>query len=174
MCALCRAGHRRLGRGRHPYRSIAAITAMLILQSPAHAADRVQISGLSDISFGTLTSFSVDTIRSQSICVYAKSSLDNYRVTATGSGAGGAFLLASGADTLPYEVQWSALSGQATGTTLTAGVPLGAQHSTATRPICDKGPPTTASLIVVLRSAAVSSAISGTYTGTLTLLIQPE
>jgi len=154
--------------------SFAAIAAMLIVHSPADAADKVQISGLSDISFGTLTDFSVDTVRSQSICVFAKSTVDNYRVTATGSGGGGAFLLSSGSDTLPYEVQWNSASGQTTGTKLTAGVPLGAQHSTATRDICDKGPPTTASLIVVLRSAAVSSAITGTYTGTLTLLIQPE
>lgn len=152
--------------------SIAALAA--VLGSPAEAADKVQISGLSDISFGTLTNFGVDAIRSQSICVFAKSSVDNYKVTATGSGAGGAFLLSSGSDKLPYEVQWSSASGQTTGTSLTAGVPLGAQHSTATRDICDKGPPTTASLIVVLRSAAISSAITGTYTGTLTLLIQPE
>lgn len=153
---------------------IAATVCFVFVQSPAAAADKVQISGLQDITFGTLTDFAVDTVRSQSICVYAKSSLDNYSITATGSGLGGGFFLSSASDSLPYEVQWSAASGQNSGTALAAGVPLGGQHSTATREVCDKGPPTTASLIVVLRSAAVSSAISGTYTGTLTLLVQPQ
>jgi hypothetical protein len=142
----------------------------------AKAADQVRISGLSDVAFGTISNFGADSVRQQNICVYAKTAgLDQYTVAATGSGSGGAFLLSSGSNTLPYEVQWNALSGQTAGTQLVANQPLtGLTAGGGNQDDCSKGPPTTASLIVIIRSAAVSAAISGTYNGTLTLLVAPN
>lgn len=153
-----------------------AVTACtcLLPSSPAFAADKVRITGLSDVAFGTITNFAADSVRSQSICVFAKSTNDNYRVTASGTGSGGAFTLSSGSDTLPYEVEWSDTSGQTSGAQLSANVAMTGQQSTATSDDCSKGPATTASLVVILRSAAVSSAITGTYTGALTIVVAPE
>lgn len=146
----------------------------LLPQAPAFAEDKVRISGLSDVSFGTITNFAADSQRSQSICVYAKSAVNNYRVTASGTGSGGTFALSSGSDALPYDVQWSDTSGQTSGAQLSANVPLTGQTSTATRDDCSKGPATTASLIVIVRSAAITSALAGSYTGSLTIVIAPE
>ena len=144
----------------------------------AQAADQVRISRLSDVTFGTIGNFSADYVRAQDICLYSKSPPgNNYRITASGSGAGGGFLLGSGGATLPFEVQWADLPGQTSGTQLVANQPAAAQHSTAGAGDpgdCSKGPITTASLIVILRSATIAAATSGDYTGTLTLLVAPE
>lgn len=147
----------------------------LWLPTQAGAADKVRISALSDVTFGTIANFASDSFRSQSVCVYSKSPpLDRYRITASGSGPAGSFRLTSGSDSLPYEVQWRDVSGQATGTPLVAGQPLTAQQNSATVDDCSKGPATTGSVIVILRAAAVGSVTSGTYTGTLSLLVAPE
>jgi hypothetical protein len=95
-------------------------------------------------------------------------------VQATGSGSGGAFTLASGSASLAYEVQWSQVSGQTSGTQLSPNVALTGQVSSATQPSCNSGPSTSASLIVILRSAQLSAAAAGSYSGTLTLLVAPE
>ncbi len=172
-------GRKGNGGPRRLISACALLSSLIALAAaPAEAASTVRISGLSDVAFGSISNFTVDAVSSQSICVYAKSPPNNnYRVTASGSGAGGAFLLSSGTATLPFEVQWSDSPGQSAGTQLLANQPLTAQHSssgTGSVDDCSKGPASTASLIIVLRSAAVSAASSGTYSGTLTLLVAPE
>ncbi len=156
--------------------------ALAAAQIPTNAlaADKVRISGLSDVAFGTISNFAVDSIRNQSICVYAKgppAPKDGYNVTATGSGPGGGFLLSSGSNTLAYEVQWNDAAGQTSGTQLLPNQVLTGNRTGAGNNAtddCSRGPATTASLIVIVRSAAVSAAISGTYSGTLTLLVAPN
>jgi hypothetical protein len=172
---------RRLGYGAPPRLKLAWLScAALAIASPAAAGpgDKARISGLSDVAFGSIANFGTDSVRSQSICLYSKSPpADNYRITAAGSGPGGSFLLSSGSDTLPFELQWSDRPGQDTGAQLLANQPLSAQTTaagTSATDDCSKGPATTASLIVILRSAAISAATSGTYAGTLTLLVAPE
>ena len=159
----------------------AGFAALLLVFStdPASAqatgAHKVRVSGLSDAIFGSVTSFTADAVRSQSICVYSKAPpTDNYRITASGSGSGGAFTLSSGTDTLPYEVQWSDTAGQNGGTQLSPNVPLAGQRNFAANDDCSRGPATTATLLVVLRSAVLSAAIAGSYNGSLTLLVSPE
>jgi hypothetical protein len=46
--------------------------------------------------------------------------------------------------------------------------------STASHQTCSTGPASSASLIILLRSAALSSARAGSYNGTLTLVVGPE
>ena len=53
-------------------------------------------------------------------------------------------------------------------------VPLTGQISSATQQTCNNGPANSASLVVIVRSAALSSAAAGSYSGTLTLVIGPE
>lgn len=155
----------------------AAVPVALALTSTAvRAGDEVRISGLSNAAFGTLTSLTTDAVRRQNVCLYSKSPPNNfYRITGTGSGAGGAFLLASGSATLPYEVQWADTSGQLTGQTLTANQPLTGQQSpfgAGDSDDCAGG--TSATLIVVLRASALGAAAGGTYQGTLNLLVAPQ
>ena len=152
--------------GRRLVRLIAGIAAFAA--ASAASGQAVLVSGLSDIGFGTITSFGADRTQSQSICAYSGLLGGRYTVAATGSGAAGAFTLANGAARLPYEVQWSTSSGQTSGTNLSPGVPLGGQTMLLSCPILQT---TNASLTVVLRAAALSSATAGAYTGTLTIIL---
>lgn len=149
--------------------------ALLLPGVPAAAvSNKVRITGLTDVAFGTIANLSLDAIQSQSVCLFAETNTNGYNITATGSGSAGSFQLASGLNSLDYEVQWSSSAGQNSGTQLTANTPLTGQISAATQQTCNNGPATTASLIVVLRSAALSSAAAGSYSGTLTLVVGPE
>jgi hypothetical protein len=179
-------GGRHLPRGRRvrrthaPRRAVTALalcTALLpaLIAAPTFAAsNKVRITNLSDVSFGTIANLSLDAVVSQSVCLYADTNTNGYNVTASGTGAAGAFALSSGTASLPYDVEWSNSAGKTSGTQLTANVPLTGQVSAATHQSCSNGPASSASLILVLRSAALSSASAGTYSGTLTLLVGPE
>jgi hypothetical protein len=149
-------------------------TALLLNISPAQAADKARITGLSDVSFGAIANLGADAVRSQSLCLYSNSATSGYNVTATGGGPAGAFQLSSGGLSLPFEVLWSSSAGQSSGTKLNPNVPLTGQVSAATHQTCGSGPASSASLTLVLRSSALSSATAGTYSGTLSLLVAPE
>jgi hypothetical protein len=155
---------------------IAGGLPLLLPASPALAAanDKVRITGLSDVAFGTIANFGVDAVRSESVCLYSNSVANGYNVTAIGTGPGGAFQASSGTLALPFEVQWSSSAGQSSGAGLSPNIPPTGQISTATQQTCNSGPATSASLIVILRSTALSSATAGTYNGSVTLLIGPE
>lgn len=138
------------------------------------ASNKVRISSLSDVTFGTLSDLSSDAVQSQSLCLYSDTPTSGYNVTASGGGPGGAFQLTSGLSSLPYEVQWSSSSGRSSGVQLSPNVPLTGQTSAASHQVCTNGPASSASLIVLLRSASLSSVTAGTYSGTLTLLVGAE
>lgn len=153
---------------------VAATAGMLACPPAAVAAPQAQISGLTDLAFGTITNFASDSVRSESICVFSNTKNNGYSVTASGTGTGGAFTLASGSFQLAYDVQWNDVSGQTSGTQLSPNVALTGLTSSATQATCNKGPASSASLIVILRSASILGARAGTYNGTLTLLITPQ
>jgi hypothetical protein len=144
-----------------------AAAAMLALTAPAYAQG-VQVTGLSDVAFGTIGSFGSDLVRSQSICAFSGLLGGRYSVTASGSGAGGAFTLSNGAAALPYEVQWNTTAGQSSGIGLTANVPLGGQTMLLSCPVLQT---TNTSLIVILRAAQLHVATAGNYSGTLTVIL---
>lgn len=149
--------------------------ALLLAPALASAAsNKVRITNLGDVAFGAIGNLGTDAVRSQSVCLYADTNTNSYNITATGTGPAGAFELSSGVASMPYEVQWSSASGQSTGSQLAPNVPLAGQLSSGTQQTCSNGPATTASLILVLRSAALSSAAAGTYSGTLTLVVGAE
>jgi hypothetical protein len=162
--------------GGHGVRSAAlAALAVLAAGAPAAAAT-VDISGLQDVSFTGLDPL-VDATRTQNLCVFSNTITRGYNVTARGSGASSAFTLSAGGSVsaLPYTVQWSPSSGGTTGTALTPGAPLTGQTSAATQVMCHNGVATSASLIVILRTADLQAAASGvSYAGTLALTIAPE
>lgn len=141
----------------------------------ATVPNRAQLTALSDISF-TNADPSTNATNSQNVCAWSNTATKGYSITATGSGSGGAFTLASGALTpIPYSVQWNQSSGQSSGTSLTAATALGSLLSTATKPTCSSGPSTTASLIVTIAASDLQDMVAATsYTGTLTLLLTPQ
>lgn len=134
---------------------------------------RVQITGLTDVVFGTIDP-TVAASSAENVCVWSNTSGKGYTVTATGNGTANAFTLTDGTNTLPYSVQWANTSGQTSGSALTTGTALGGLTSTAVNPTCSAGPPTTASLIVGMTAANLQAAVASSYTGTLTLVVAPQ
>jgi hypothetical protein len=141
--------------------------------TPARAADKARITGLSDVSFGLITG-TADQAISESVCAYSSSNTGGYSVTATGDGNGGAFELSSAANQLAYDVLWAGSADQAGGTALVAGSATGGFTSVAGQQFCNSGASTSASLTVVIRSATLGSAMAGTYAGALQITIAPE
>jgi hypothetical protein len=154
--------------------AIGVASSLLFPAEAIAASNKVRITNLTDVAFGTVANLSVDTVRSQSVCLFADTNTNGYTITATGTGPSGAFELTSGLTPMNFEVQWSGSAGQSSGTQLTPNVPLTGQVSAATHQTCSNGPATSASLVLVLRSSALSSAKAGTYNGTLTLIVGPE
>ena len=162
-----------------PYIAAAAIAAVAVLMVPmqAHAQSQARITGLTDVSYGTINSFTNQT-NSQNVCIYSAFIFfgfpirRNYSVRATGNGTGGAFTLASGAGTLPYEVRWDDAANQTTGTQLLAGVNATGFGNAATNQTCTGGE--NASLIVTITGASLTTATAGSYTGVLSITITPE
>lgn len=154
-------------------RSISAVLLALALPAPWEpaAAQGVQISHLSDVSFGTIANVGVDQVQSQSVCAFSGLLGGRYSLTATGSGAGGAFTLANGSGVLAYEVQWNGTSGQSSGTNLVSGTSLTGQTMLLSCPLLQA---TNSSLIVILRGTALSVATAGNYGGTLTIMLAAD
>jgi hypothetical protein len=163
--------------GRLPFRFFGAVAGIWLLTAsyPSAAQERfVRITKLSDVNFGLISNVNADAVQRQNLCVFSGRPNLGYNVRATGSGPGGSFRLLNGAATMPFEVQWGATAGQTSGFTLSPNVVRTGLVSQAAQQICSNGPPTTATLIVLLRAAALQAAPTGNYSGTLTLVIAPE
>jgi hypothetical protein len=154
-------------------RLVVGLAIATVMSAPA-LGQRVRVSGVTDLSFGLLAGFQSDQRQSQSICVYSNGQSSGYSISAWGSGSAGSFELSNGLNTLHYDVEWSPVSGQTTGTNITPNVPLPGQVSGAGHQVCNTGPATSASLIVVLRGVDLAQAREGNYTGSLSLLISAE
>lgn len=138
------------------------------------AAQQVRIRQLTDIPFGVIGNSPVDTVLTDNLCVYSTATSGRYTITAKGSGASSAFTLASGANVLPYEVQWAFSSGSTSGTALSPNVALVGTTTNRTNSTCNLAASLTATLVVVLRANTQQSAAAGNYTGTLTLIVAPN
>jgi hypothetical protein len=152
--------------------AVALAMAASALPSPASAADKVKISALTDLAFGSLST-STDTTVSENLC--ANSSTNGYTVTATGNGTASAFTLAGPSFNLPYEVRWAGTPSATSGTALTAGTASpGFTHPSNLQQSCGGGgPASSATLLVTIRAAALGSARAGSYSGLLTISIAP-
>lgn len=116
--------HKQLGRGVSSG-VLTSLALILALAAPAHAASqgslgatstgsvtitvsvapRVSISGLADMSFNIQDPSEVAS-GTQDICIWSNTASKSYTITASGSGPGGAFVLLSGAQAVPYKVSW--------------------------------------------------------------------
>lgn len=153
---------------------LTGILALLMGLPTAAQAQQVRISRLTNVGFGTITALGTDQRRTRNVCVYSSAAGGRYSITARGNGAANAFTIASGARTIPYEVQWAQTSGQTVGTALSSGVALTGQTSAAVNSGCTLAPTRTATLIVILRGANLASATAGAYSGVLTLVVAPN
>jgi hypothetical protein len=153
--------------------SLAFLAAAIGLPQQA-AAQKVRVTNLADVNFGLVSNLQADTRRSQNVCLFSNSTGGRYSITASGSGSGSSFALADGANSLPYEVQWSDQSGQTSGISLAPTVTSTGRVSAATQQTCNSGPATSASLIVILRASSLTQAREGSYSGSLTLLVAAE
>ena len=151
-----------------------AFTLTLVLTPDAALADKVRITSLSDVNFGMIANPQVEARRSQNMCVYSNGTGMTYSVSASGTGNGASFVLTSGANSLPFQVEWSDSTGQSSGVSLSPATPLTGQRSSATQQFCNSGPATSASMIIVLRPSDLTQAREGNYAGTLNLLISAE
>lgn len=140
----------------------------------ASVPNRVQLSGLSDVSFLNQDPATA-ALNAQNVCVWSNTGTKGYNVTASGSGTASAFTLSNGALTVPYSVEWSQTSGQSSGTALSTGTALTGLKSTAATATCSSGASSTASLIVKMSTTNLQTMQAATtYTGTLTLVVAPE
>src|SRR5687767_2312750 len=106
-----------------------ALMLALIAQPDPASAEKVRITNLSDVDFGLLSNLQADSRRQQNICLFSSSGGGAYSVAASGSGAGSAFTLSNGSNSLVYEVEWSNQSGQSNGSRLTPNAPLSGRTS---------------------------------------------
>ena len=154
--------------------TVAAVGAATLIPGTAfaQASDRVRLTGLSDVNFGTITAVEFDASVAQSVCLYSRTG--RYGISAIGSGSSGAFSLSGGATSLPYAVEWSQTAGSQSGAVLQPNTALTGLLATATHQTCQSGPTASASLIVRLKGLDLSAAQMGAYNGTLTLIVAVE
>ncbi|TQV89035.1 hypothetical protein [Aliikangiella coralliicola] len=129
----------------------------------------VRVSNLNDINLGNFNGGAGDLSGSDTFCVY-RNGAGNYNINMSGSGAANAYTLASGANTLPYAVEFvngATTTAMATGTALT-----GQTGANTTSDTC--GGADNVSLNVTVANGDLAAAPAGTYTGTLTIVVAPE
>ena len=127
----------------------------------------VQITNVADLDLGIYATLAADVAADDDVCVF--SSTGGYSVTLSGAGAG--FTLDGGAaGAIPYLVQWAA--GGAPAVPVVPGTPIVSQPGDATSLNCNGG--TNANFAVSVSAALFNAAAPGTYTDTLTLLVEPE
>jgi hypothetical protein len=147
-------------------------TCIVAVLWAAPLAAQVQISGLSDLAFGTWNGAS-DVEGEVDHCVLGNQG-GRFSIEATGDGPGDSFALTNGPVSLPYQVAYDDGSGWSQ---LNSGTPLsgqrGSQNTNQFRRCLDGSQPRERVRVRVL-AQDLSGAIGGGYSGTLTLLVAPE
>ena len=152
-------------------RVLAVIVAAALNAQPA-TAQLVRIGQLNDIAFGTLTTAGADRVLTDNLCVYTSSATGRYRVTATGTSSGSTFMMTSGGNQLPIELQWAFSANQTSGTPLLPSTAVAGTTGNTNNFTCNGQP--SASLIVILRAAQNGSARAGSYSGSVSIRIAPN
>ena len=129
---------------------------------------------LQSVAFGSVA-ITADLVSRQNSCSFTGVNPVIYSITASGNGPGSSFAMTNGTSILPYEVQWAQSANASTGTNLVAGQALTGQQTQAILSglTCALGI-TNATLIVTVRSGALQQATTGSYTGSLTILLSPQ
>ena len=132
--------------------------------------NEVRITGLADVDFGTYPATgNLDS--NYDLCIYSNMPGATYDITASGDGAGSAFTIAYLANTIPYVVNWNDTTGTVGKSQLTATVSVPQTGANQQTTDCSVGGDS-ANLEIEINGADISGKPNGTYTGTLTLLIE--
>ncbi len=153
------------------------VVILLGLSRPALAIlDTIQITNLSDFTLPNWNIGDGDVNASINICIYALGvpSLNTYAVQASSPGG---FFLNSGSKQIPYTLAWEDSGGgnlgSNSGTALTNNVKLtGRNNANILSANCALGG-NNARLYLKITQASMTSALAGTYTGTVTIVISP-
>lgn len=133
---------------------------------------KVRITGISDLNVGTFSG-SGDLNVNDNVCVYTNAESGEYKITASGNGIGNAFTVKDDAErTIPYEVYWNDANGTTGNVQATSGSVITSQGNADTTSQTCTGS-TNANFQVIVRELDLQTKMAGTYTGTLTLLIEP-
>lgn len=131
----------------------------------------IKITGVADLALGTWAGSGAMT-GNDDVCIYTNKAAGNYRVTATGSGGGGAFTITDGSNTIAYTAAWNDVSGTTGQAALTSGTALNGQTGANTSSqTC--GGSQNANFYISIAEAALLAAPSGAYSGTLTMVVEP-
>lgn len=132
---------------------------------------RVQIQGLNDIDLGSYGGTG-DLDKSDAFCVYSNAG-GLYDLTTTSTNPdGNTFRVTDGASFLPYSVVVNDDTDPAGGQTVDHNQTLTSLTGSSTSATCGGG--TNASLEVTFAEADLQGALAGTYTDTITLLVEPN
>lgn len=130
----------------------------------------LRVTGLADRALGTWNGSS-DMNSNDDVCIYSNVTSGSYKVTATGTGTGGAFTLANGGSALPYKVFWNDVTGTTGEVELTAGTALTGQTGyNNTSQTCGGG--SNADFHIRILATELSNVPSGAYTGNVSFLIE--
>jgi hypothetical protein len=171
-----RAAWRTLLRsGGHRCRWAAPAAIAALLCASGASAQATVVPTVQNVAFGAVSSLYSDLTNAQNTCSFTGLLPINYGVTATGTGTGGAFTITNGKSNIPYEVQWAQTANATSGSSLTANTMLGGQQTAALLSglTCLLGV-TNATLIVIVRAASLQQATTGSYTGTLNILLTAQ
>lgn len=136
---------------------------------------RVMISKMDDLAFGTWTA-SGDMAQDDDVCVYTSDATGRYKVTLTGNGPSGEFQVDDGNSNIAsYQVWWNDEKGTVNGVQVSSGTALASQTTACTsNSSCSGCGSNSANFKVKFTSAELSSAIAGSYTGTLSIVVEPD
>lgn len=139
---------------------------VLLLLSTSSPAP-VRISNMNDFNMPAWSGAG-NLVLADPICIYNSASV-NYQVTVTGSGPGGAYRVTSGALFVNFAVAFAGSNG--TFANMTTGVARARNNANTTSTTCGGG--TNAQMRVTFTNANLSAAEAASYTGLLTVLLQP-
>lgn len=126
----------------------------------------VQITDFDDLTFGSWSG-SGDLEQSDQLCVYNSASA-NYKISATSPS--GNFKMNDGGNLLSYEVRFQGSSGGFV--QLSYNSPTAFTAANTSSQTCGGG--TNSTLKVTVTESALSAAAPGSYSGTITLLLEPN
>lgn len=149
--------------------SIIALFTATLLVAPTADAQNVQVFNGADVNFGTWLPGDGNLSNDQFFCVFKDSGNDRWTVEANGSGAGGAFSLTDGTNTLPIDRI------RITNRNMTPGVVETNRRDAdnAGSADCVEFGGDNQLLRVQMRSGDLGSVPPGTYTGTLSVTATP-
>lgn len=130
----------------------------------------VRISHLDDIDLGTFDGSGLSG--GDDVCIYSNNG--GYSITATSEGGDFVLIGTDVEDELAYTVRWANAAGASSGSTLTHGTPHTVEGGTFTTPSCRGGSDLNARVLIDVEDSALEAVSADSYSGTLTLMVEPQ